>query len=103
MSDLKQMIDEMTALNNDMVHHPNHYRHGGFECEDIIDALLMDADLDPVTSWRYACTFKYLFRWPFKGKDPEQCVQDLDKAIECAERVKESYIANIANKESRHE
>lgn len=46
--------------------------------------------LEPMAYWWWSCAFKYVWRWWAKGG-----VSDLDKAIDCLERLK----AEIASDE----
>lgn len=85
----------------DPVHKPSHYCHGGFETADVVEAVLLDAELDGPTSWWYGNYLKYSLRWPFKGQTPSERIRDLDKADECLRRAKECYERDQVRKRAR--
>jgi len=73
MSDGKKMIERLDpyqpATKEDMVNHPPHYKRGGLEVIDIIEAFNLPYHLGNV--------IKYILRHDAKGKPTE----DLEKAL----------------------
>lgn len=66
---------------------PEHYRGDGFIiCDMALAAMLARATrmaMPPMVIFWWANAFKYLWRWAYKG----DCKGDLNKAIDCIERV----------------
>ena len=60
----------MSEILTDSVNHPPHYRRGGMECIDVIEALNL--------SFHLGSTLKYL--WRAGEKDPTRTIEDLKKA-----------------------
>lgn len=58
---------------NDMVNHPPHYKQGGIECIDAIDAAL--TGVSGGQAYATGAAIKYLWRWQHKNG-----VEDLRKA-----------------------
>lgn len=86
---------------SDPVHSPSHYTHGGFECADVVDALLTDAELAGPVSWWWGDFLKYGMRWPFKGITASERIQDLYKARECIDRTISAYEQDRARARAR--
>jgi len=66
----------------DMVNHPAHYKTGGIECIEAIQAFLND---DQFKGYLLGNAFKYLWRCQYKGKSKEdlnKCKWYIDKYIE---------------------
>lgn len=70
---------------SDAVHNPSHYERGGMRCDQAIEAMLTPEQ--QVGYW-YGCAIKYIWRWPAKHDDPAGKIEDVEKAIECLERMK---------------
>jgi len=68
----------------DMVNHPPHY-NSTIECIDAMSAMTENAVVSPHAAYCWQAAFKYVWRWPYKGKS----VQDIDKAIWYLTRLKE--------------
>jgi len=68
----------------DMVNHPPHY-NSTIECIDAMSAMTENAKVSPHAAYCWQAAFKYIWRWPYKGKS----VQDIDKAIWYLTRLKE--------------
>lgn len=70
---------------------PKHYAGNGvIECKDALRSMLSaDAQLDSETIYWWGCSLKYLWRWPLKNG-----IEDIDKAIQCLQYMKESRIEN---------
>ncbi|MGO5417069.1 hypothetical protein [Collinsella sp. LCP19S3_B11] len=68
---------------------PEHYRGDGFiTCDMALAAMLARATsmaMPPMVIFWWANSFKYLWRWAYKG----DCKGDLNKAIDCIERVRD--------------
>lgn len=68
---------------------PEHYRGDGFiTCDMALAAMLARATrmaMPPMVIFWWANAFKYLWRWAYKG----DCKGDLNKAIDCIERVRD--------------
>lgn len=66
---------------------PEHYRGDGFiTCDMALAAMLSRATqmaMPPMVIFWWANAFKYIWRWAYKGNG----VADLNKAIDCIERV----------------
>lgn len=65
----------------DMVNHPPHYKDGGIETIDFIEAKKLNYHLGQVV--------KYVSR--AGKKDPSKYLEDIDKAIWYLQREKERY------------
>jgi hypothetical protein len=67
---------------------PEHYRGDGFiTCDMALAAMLSRATrmaMPPMVIFWWANAFKYLWRWAYKS----DCTGDLNKAIDCIERVR---------------
>ena len=81
-------VERMAQMNvedrvsSDPVHHPSHYSwRGGMEAADIAAELCKGAEGDEA-AWIFNLA-KYVYRYPKKNG-----VQDIDKAIECLQRLK---------------
>lgn len=70
---------------SDAIHNPSHYQRGGMRCDQAMAAML-------TPEWQigywYGCIIKYIWRWPCKHKQKAKKIEDIDKAIECLERLK---------------
>lgn len=68
---------------------PEHYRGDGFiTCDMALAAMLSRATrmaMPPMVIFWWANAFKYIWRWAYKGNG----VADLNKAIDCIERVRD--------------
>lgn len=68
---------------------PEHYRGDGFiTCDMALAAMLARATrmaMPPMVIFWWANAFKYLWRWAYKS----DCKGDLNKAIDCIERVRD--------------
>lgn len=68
---------------------PEHYRGDGYiTCDMALAAMLARATrmaMPPMVIFWWANAFKYLWRWAYKG----DCKGDLNKAIDCIERVRD--------------
>lgn len=68
---------------------PEHYRGDGYiTCDMALAAMLAKATrmaMPPMVIFWWANAFKYLWRWAYKG----DCKGDLNKAIDCIERVRD--------------
>lgn len=68
---------------------PEHYRGDGFiTCDMALAAMLARATrmaMPPMVIFWWANAFKYLWRWAYKS----DCTGDLNKAIDCIERVRD--------------
>lgn len=60
----------------DMVNSPPHYAKSRIECIDAMAAMADGADVSAHASYCWQSVFKYLWRFPYKGKS----VEDLEKA-----------------------
>lgn len=60
----------------DMVNNPAHYNRAGIECIDAMKAMSEGALVEPHEAYCWQNAFKYMWRWPYKGKP----VEDLKKA-----------------------
>ena len=69
----KQPEKPMTTDKEDMVNHPPHYKKGGMEAIDVIEAGIGDQGF---VGYLLGNIMKYLLRFPHKGKP----VEDLKKA-----------------------
>lgn len=70
----------------DMVNSPPHY-NSVIECIDAMKAMTENASLSvvsPHSAYCWQAAFKYIWRWPYKGK----AVEDINKAIWYLERLK---------------
>lgn len=68
---------------------PEHYRGDGFiTCDMALASMLAKATrmaMPPMVIFWWANAFKYLWRWAYKS----DCTGDLNKAIDCIERVRD--------------
>lgn len=68
---------------------PEHYRGDGYiTCDMALAAMLAKATrmaMPPMVIFWWANAFKYLWRWAYKS----DCAGDLNKAIDCIERVRD--------------
>lgn len=68
---------------------PEHYRGDGFiTCDMALAAMLSRATrmaMPPMVIFWWANAFKYIWRWAYKGNG----MADLNKAIDCIERVRD--------------
>lgn len=68
---------------------PEHYRGDGYiTCDMALAAMLAKATrmaMPPMVIFWWANAFKYIWRWAYKGNG----VADLNKAIDCIERVRD--------------
>ena len=69
----KQPEKPMTTDKEDMVNHPPHYKKGGMEAIDVIEAGIGDQGF---VGYLLGNIMKYLLRFPHKGKP----IEDLKKA-----------------------
>ena len=68
----------------DLVNSPPHYNKGEIECIDAMAAMSNGVDVDPHTAHVWQTAFKYLWRWPSKGRpleDLKKCRWYLDRTI----------------------
>lgn len=80
--ELKAFFRTKKATTHDPVHHPSHYSwRGGMEAADIAAEMCQGAEGDEA-AWIFNLA-KYVYRYPKKNG-----VQDIDKAIECLQRLK---------------
>jgi len=63
-------------LDEDMVNSPPHYSKSRIECIDAMASMAEGADMSSHASYCWQSVFKYLWRFPYKGKT----VEDLEKA-----------------------
>lgn len=62
----------------EMINHPPHYKRGGLECVDIVEAMAYG--WRPQTALRLGQAVQYLFRYQHKG-DLSDALADLKKAV----------------------
>ena len=70
---------------DDMVKAPAHYRGDGeVECKRSVRSMMFPADVSPLVSYWWGCTFKYLWRWSRKNgtEDLRKCRQCIEFLIE---------------------
>ena len=60
----------------DMVNSPSHYTNGSIECIDAMKSMTHGAIVSAFVSYCWLASFKFLWRWHYKGKP----IQDLEKA-----------------------
>lgn len=66
-------------------HVPDRYAGTGITCSEAMFSMQRASGItQPDALWWWGCAFKYLWRWWAKGGK-----EDLDKAIDCVERLKE--------------
>ena len=65
-----------SSTDTDMVNSPPHYSKSRIECIDAMAAMADGADVSAHASYCWQSVFKYLWRFPYKGKS----VEDLEKA-----------------------
>ena len=70
------MGETTITLDTDMVNSPPHYAKSRIECIDAMAAMADGADVSAHASYCWQSVFKYLWRFPYKGKS----VEDLEKA-----------------------
>lgn len=70
------MGDSTITLDEDMVNSPPHYSKSRIECIDAMASMSDGADMASHASYCWQSVFKYLWRFPYKGKS----VEDLEKA-----------------------
>lgn len=66
---------------------PEHYQgDGSITCSDAMRSMLcpIEGELSGMQVYWLGCAFKYVWRWHLKGG-----VKDIDKAIDCLEKLKE--------------
>ena len=82
----------------DMVNHPSHYTKGGIECIDAMKSMMYGAIVSAFIAYCWGASFKYLWRWHYKGKP----IQDLEKAKwyinKMIEKLKEEDEVHSKNK-----
>lgn len=62
---------------------PAHYEGDGVTtCAVAMKSMTSEVDHDPMVFWWWLCAFKYLWRWPHKGR-----VDDLRKCEDCVHRL----------------
>jgi len=69
---------------SDLVNSPPHYNNGEIECIDAMAAMSNGVNVDPHTAHVWQTAFKYLWRWPKKGRpleDLKKCRWYLDRTI----------------------
>jgi len=69
---------------SDLVNSPPHYNNGEIECSDAMAAMSNGVNVDPHTAHVWQTAFKYLWRWPKKGRpleDLKKCRWYLDRTI----------------------
>lgn len=76
----------------DMIKAPEHYEGNGITCMQAMDSMMSNAPktFSASTMYWWGCVFKYLWRWPKKGK-----ITDLQKAQRCLE-----YLIDYAMKDA---
>ena len=99
---IKEIIDfeKDTRPNSDMVNHPPHYNQYGIECIDAMKAMMEGANVPSFISYDWGATFKYIWRWHYKGKpiqDLEKAKWYIDKMIETLKEKDEVYDKNKTN------
>ena len=60
----------------DLVNNPPHYTTGRIECIDAMNAMSEGANVSSFVSYCWLASFKYIWRWHYKGKP----IEDLEKA-----------------------
>ena len=70
------MGDSTITLDEDMVNSPPYYSKSRIECIDAMASMADGADVSAHASYCWQSVFKYLWRFPYKGKS----VEDLEKA-----------------------
>lgn len=72
---------------SDPVKAPIHYEGDGeTTCKVALRSMMSKtAFMGDVAYW-WGCAFKYVWRWPHKGKP----IRDIDKAIECLNELKKA-------------
>lgn len=81
-------MNEFNDVNN-----PIHYNGDGVvQAKDAIASMLYNQPswMSGATVYWWGCAFKYLWRWPFKGR-----IKDIDKAIWCLETLKNHATADL--------
>lgn len=71
--------EQHEEVQQDMIHHPDHYNFRGMECKDFIEKFVADPK-----SYYEGNIFKYLYRYLEKNKE-----EDLNKAMEYTRLLKE--------------
>lgn len=86
-NDVIESIDHRNKEHLETV--PEHYRGDGYiTCDMALAAMLAKATrmtMSPMVIFWWANAFKYLWRWAYKGNG----IADLNKAIDCIERVRD--------------
>ena len=75
----------------DAVFKPPHYNAAGIECIDAMEAMVEGAHVTAHQSYCWQNSFKYLWRWPYKGnglEDLRKARWYLDRLISQLERNK---------------
>lgn len=75
---LEMLLGKDEEPEDDPVSSPSHYKRGGLECKDVMDAMLGGLEITPQQAYWYATALKYLWRWPKKNG-----LQDVEKCREC--------------------
>ena len=63
-------------MEGDQVNNPPHYTTGRIECIDAMNAMSEGANVSSFVSYCWLASFKYIWRWHYKGKP----IEDLEKA-----------------------
>lgn len=77
---------------NDLVHDPDHYKRGGLRASDVIAAMLTQEQ--HIGFW-LGNAFKYLWRCLYKSSDLVGQLRDIEKAIECLQRLKGVLLLSV--------
>ena len=77
---------------SDAVHNPSHYERGGMRCDEVLAAMLTP---EQELGYWYGCAIKYIWRWPDKHDDLVGQLRDIEKAIECLQRLKGVLLLSV--------
>lgn len=81
-------------MENNEIHHPDHYNWKGMECKDVIS--IMTRGLWGSEAYYVGNIIKYLYRYPQKGT-PDK---DLAKASEYIDMLRRSLVKKEEDKEN---
>ena len=77
---------------SDAVHNPSHYERGGMRCDEVMAAMLTPEQ--HIGFW-LGNAFKYLWRCLYKHANLVGKLRDIDKAIECLQRLKGVLLLSV--------